>query len=107
MPGHDATALRTDLPDLACLRDPGTALDDSNPDRDLNGSTRFNDIRKRGQHLDRHPVEAAIIEGRSSIEREKERGGLFLSGDPGLARSMNRWLRTSVYAAFEGVRQLS
>jgi len=49
----------------------------------------------------------AIIEGRSSIEREKERGGLFLSGDPGLARSMDRWLRTSVYAAFEGIHQIS
>jgi hypothetical protein len=49
----------------------------------------------------------AIIEGRSSIEREKERGGLFLSGDPGLARSMDRWLRTSVYAALEGIDQLS
>ena len=49
----------------------------------------------------------AIIEGRSSIEREKERGGLFLSGDPGLARSMDRWLRTSVYAALEGIARLS
>jgi DNA-binding HxlR family transcriptional regulator len=48
----------------------------------------------------------AIIEGRSSIEREKERGGLFLSGDPGLARSMGRWLRTSVWAV-EGTVQLS
>lgn len=45
----------------------------------------------------------AILEGRSSIEREKERGGLFLSGDPGLARSMDRWLRTSVWAAVEGI----
>lgn len=49
----------------------------------------------------------AIVEGRSSIEREKEKGGLFLSGDPGLARSMDRWLRTSAYAAFEGINQLS
>ena len=49
----------------------------------------------------------AIIEGRSSIAREKERGGLFLSGDPGLARSMDRWLRTSVYAEREGIDQLS
>lgn len=49
----------------------------------------------------------AIIEGRSSIEREKERGGLFLSGDPGLARSMDRWLRTSVWATLEGIDQLS
>lgn len=49
----------------------------------------------------------AIIEGRSSIEREKERGGLFLSGDPGLGRSIDRWLRTSVYAALEGIVLLS
>jgi DNA-binding HxlR family transcriptional regulator len=48
----------------------------------------------------------AILEGRSSIEREKERGGLFLSGDPGLARSMDRWLRTSVWATLEGIVQL-
>ena len=45
----------------------------------------------------------AIIGGRSSIEREKERGSLFLSGNPSLARSMDRWLRISGYAAFEGV----
>lgn len=49
----------------------------------------------------------AIIEGRSNVEREIERGGLFLSGDAGLARSMDRWLRTSVYAAFEGIVPLS
>ncbi|PBB22503.1 HxlR family transcriptional regulator [Mesorhizobium sp. WSM4312] len=49
----------------------------------------------------------AILEGRSSIEREKEKGGLFLSGDPGLARSMDRWLRTLVYAALEGIVPLS
>ncbi|MEQ1882664.1 MAG: helix-turn-helix domain-containing protein [Burkholderiales bacterium] len=49
----------------------------------------------------------AILTGRSSVEREKERGGLFLSGDPGLARSMDRWLRTSVYATFEGIVPLS
>lgn len=48
----------------------------------------------------------AIIEGRSSIAREKERGRLFLSGDPGLARSMGRWLRPSVYAALEGIASL-
>ena len=49
----------------------------------------------------------AIIEGRSSIEREKERGGLFLSGDPGLARSMDRWLRTSAWAGLEGIVPLA
>lgn len=45
----------------------------------------------------------AILEGRSSIEREKENGRLFLSGDPGLSRSIDRWLRTSVWAEVEGV----
>ena len=49
----------------------------------------------------------AILKGRSSIEREKERGDLFLSGDPGLARSMDRWLRTSVWSAVEGTVPLS
>jgi DNA-binding HxlR family transcriptional regulator len=49
----------------------------------------------------------AILEGRSSIKLEMERGRLFLSGDPGLARSMNRWLRTSVWGAVEGIVPLS
>jgi DNA-binding HxlR family transcriptional regulator len=49
----------------------------------------------------------AIIGGRSSIEREKESGSLFLSGDLGLARSMDRWLRISDYAAFKGIVPLS
>lgn len=39
----------------------------------------------------------AIIEGWSNIEREKERGGLFLAGDAGLARSMHRWLQTAAH----------
>lgn len=49
----------------------------------------------------------AILEGRSSIDREKEKGSLVLSGDPWLARNMDRWLRTSVYAALEGIVPLS
>lgn len=49
----------------------------------------------------------AIIEGRSNIEREKERGSFFLSGNPVLVRSLHRWLRTSAYAGFEGIDQLS
>ncbi len=48
----------------------------------------------------------AILMGRSSIEREKERGRLFVSGDIGLARSMGRWLRTSDYAVLEGILPL-
>jgi DNA-binding HxlR family transcriptional regulator len=73
------------LPEL-CTRDPGREVD-------LYVQT---DVVSLG----------AIIEGRSSISREKERGGLFLSGDPGLARSMNRWLRASVWA-IEGTAQLN
>jgi hypothetical protein len=49
----------------------------------------------------------AILEGRSTIEREKEKRGLFLSGDPGLARSMDRWLRVSVWGTLEGIVPLS
>lgn len=49
----------------------------------------------------------AIIEGRSTFERETAKGRLFLSGDPGLARSINRWLRVSVYANFDGVLRLA
>jgi DNA-binding HxlR family transcriptional regulator len=49
----------------------------------------------------------AILEGRSTLAREQERGGLFLSGDPGLARSMNRWLRSSSYAALAGIIPLA
>lgn len=49
----------------------------------------------------------AILEGRSSSEREKESGRLFLSGDPGLARGIDRWLRTSVWATVEGIVPLT
>lgn len=49
----------------------------------------------------------AILEGRSSSEREKESGRLFLSGDPGLARGIDRWLRTSVWATAEGIVPLT
>lgn len=52
-------------------------------------------------------VMAAIVEGRSSLDREKARGSLFLSGDPGLARSMGRWLRTSVYGSLTGILPLA
>ena len=71
----------TGLPEL-CTRDPGR-------DVDLYVET---DVVSLG----------AIIEGRSSFGREKQRGGLLLSGDPALARGMNRWLRTSVWARVEG-----
>lgn len=75
-----------DMPEL-CSRDPGR-------DVDLYVETSSVSL-------------GAILEGRSSIDREKLDGTLFLSGDQGLARSMDRWLRTSVWATVEGIVPLS
>jgi hypothetical protein len=47
-----------------------------------------------------------ILTGRSSIEREIAQGGLFLSGDARLARTMHLWLRSSEYGAIDGIAQL-
>jgi DNA-binding HxlR family transcriptional regulator len=74
-----------DLPEL-CTRDPGR-------DVDLYVETRVLPL-------------AAIIEGRSTIQRELGRGGIFLSGDAGLARGISRWLRVSSYASLTGVLPL-
>jgi DNA-binding HxlR family transcriptional regulator len=75
-----------DRPEL-CWRDPGREVDLY--------------VETKGLAL------AAIIEGRSSIAREAGRGGIFLSGDPGLARSIERWLRVSSYADLPGVLPLA
>lgn len=48
----------------------------------------------------------AILTGRTSIDREIEQGGLFMSGDARLSRTMHRWLRLSAYAAVEGIAPL-
>jgi DNA-binding HxlR family transcriptional regulator len=48
-----------------------------------------------------------ILMGRTSIKHELEQGGLFLSGDARLARTMHLWLRRSSYATINGVAQLS
>lgn len=48
----------------------------------------------------------AIITGRTSIDREIEQGGLFMSGDVRLSRTMHRWLRLSAYASVEGISPL-
>jgi len=47
-----------------------------------------------------------VIMGRTNIAREVDRGSLFLSGDARLVRTMDRWLRLSVYASVEGVAVL-
>lgn len=48
----------------------------------------------------------AIIYARSTVEREKEAGALFLSGDPRLARTMERWMPKTYYASVEGISPL-
>jgi len=44
-----------------------------------------------------------IQTGRTSIKREIEQGGLFLSGDARLAHTMHLWLRNSPYAGLDGI----
>lgn len=48
----------------------------------------------------------AIILGRARISNELESGALFLSGDPVLTRSMDRWLKPGEYAQFDGIAML-
>ncbi len=47
-----------------------------------------------------------ILLGRTTIDREKASGALFLSGDPVLSRTIHRWLKISDYARFEGIVML-
>lgn len=44
--------------------------------------------------------------GRTTIARERDLGELFLSGDALLVRTVDRWLRISEYAAFDGIDML-
>jgi DNA-binding HxlR family transcriptional regulator len=48
----------------------------------------------------------AILTGRSTVDSETESGRLFLSGDTSIARTVDRWLRRSMYATLDGVAQL-
>jgi DNA-binding HxlR family transcriptional regulator len=48
----------------------------------------------------------AVLLGRTTISRQIEAGGLYLSGDAVLARTMDRWLKISDYAEVEGIAQL-
>ncbi len=47
-----------------------------------------------------------ILLGRTSVERERAAGQLYLSGDAALSRTIHRWLKTSDYARFEGIQML-
>ena len=48
----------------------------------------------------------SILLGRTSVDREIDKGRLFLSGDAMLARTMDRWLYTSSYAGCDGILEL-
>lgn len=47
-----------------------------------------------------------ILLGRATVAGELANGQLYLSGDPVLARTMQRWLKLSEYALLEGVAML-
>lgn len=50
------------------------------------------------------PVLTGIYLGRRKLEREIDEGRIFLSGDPVLIRTMNRWLKRSMHASIEGLQ---
>lgn len=47
-----------------------------------------------------------VLLGRTTVDRELDLGELFLSGDPVLSRTMNRWLELSEYSTLEGIELL-
>lgn len=47
-----------------------------------------------------------VVMGRTSFEREIERGSIFLSGDARLARTISRWLPPSRHAKIANIKQL-
>jgi DNA-binding HxlR family transcriptional regulator len=47
-----------------------------------------------------------ILLGRATVAGELANGQLYLSGDPVLARTMPRWLKTSGYSQFDGIAML-
>lgn len=49
---------------------------------------------------------SAVLLSRSTVARETDAGRMFLSGDALLARTMQRWLKTSAYIPEEGPAQL-
>lgn len=49
---------------------------------------------------------SAVFLSRSTVAREVEQGRMFLSGDALLARTMQRWLKTSDYVPDGGPPQL-
>jgi DNA-binding HxlR family transcriptional regulator len=90
---------RPDYPTYWLVVEPGSTLPElctSDPGRDIDLFVETNSVSL-----------GAIFTGRSGFDREIESGGLYLSGDTGLARTIGRWLQISEYAAFEGIAVLS
>lgn len=46
----------------------------------------------------------AVSTGRAELSREQASGTIFISGDPGLARTAKAWLPRSEYAGVEGIK---
>lgn len=47
-----------------------------------------------------------ILLGRTTVQKELELGETFLSGDPVLARTMDRWLKISEHSELDGIEYL-
>jgi len=50
---------------------------------------------------------AAVIMGRSTIEREIDQGRLYVSGDAVMIQTLKDWFPRSKYADLDGIRELS
>ena len=49
----------------------------------------------------------AVYAGRSSFDREVEKGEMFLSGDARIVKTISQWLHPNDYAHIEGTSMLS
>lgn len=52
------------------------------------------------------PSLGGVFSGRTTYAREIESGAMFLSGEPRIARTIDRWLARCSYADIEGIREM-
>ena len=53
------------------------------------------------------PILTGIYLGRRSLERDTAEGLFFMSGDPRLSKTINRWLQMSMHSRVDGIRTAS
>ena len=53
------------------------------------------------------PILTGIYLGRRSLERDTAEGLFFMSGDPRLSKTINRWLQLSMHSKVDGIRTAS